>query len=589
MVEYEEDSATKVPRMPLEPEELAWIVPRARDNPPLFPEDFADRLPALSEQFAAKFGKPAPAPDLAAAAACAAYGPPDATLTAPIVAEVIRACALDAGTDPARLVERVLVHGLRLPAEGPAWHKAWPRAWDALREIIRVDVLVPLAWLHDHVLQSQDVDREAWVGQTARASAALLAEALVHGCDCWRSWASFAIESPIRGLYTCVMRHSLSAWGGRQPLGKFVWQAVVQGQLGEGMARVNDFRRGMLAKADLELTAGRVLRCQHPTGERRCHASVLGNDRCSHPESHWGCVKNEDWWLWRRDSYRMAETKRCLACSYLYFQFGGHCPWPSCPSHTEGEPNWSAQVTRVWRPARVDPFAVLSTGPAVESEPDPRQQRVREEVAKWRRGPERTLAERVFCQGQTLAHAAEEMRLGENQFQRLLKKVVRRLQDAFGTRQGQARGETDGLIQAAMRESAPERDPLENALERTGDWNDDVGSLTRDVLANGVPQRELAARRNLSPSAAEFRLPLLEGVLRLAVWPRLQRLMEVQAVLDALDEETRNIARRLFFPKGGEGYDEDPVRDRRVRRVLHQLAQRLYESGSPLGSEEDES
>src|SRR5262249_11444709 len=156
--------------------------------------------------------------------------------------------------------------------------------------------------------EGQD-DPRGWVAREAEALAALLRAQLVHGCDCWRRWADFGVESPVRGLYTCAVRHSLAAWDRCEPLREFVWRAVVQGDLGP-RPRVNAFRKGMLAKAVApQLVSGVVLRCQAKVaapgeaGAAACKVMVSQADRCGHPEAHLGRVKEPDWWLWRKGEF----------------------------------------------------------------------------------------------------------------------------------------------------------------------------------------------------------------------------------------------------------------------------------------------
>jgi hypothetical protein len=106
-----------------------------------------------------------------------------------------------------------------------------------------------------------------------------------------------------------------------------------------------------------------------------------------------------------------------------------------------------------------------------------------------------------------------------------------------------------------------------------------VSRATLHVLAEGHSLRE-------------DRALLLEGVLRLAVKPRLQKLVEVRQAADALPDEEKAIVNRLFFPTqhdnlSGEGIENGRGRERALR-ALHLLAQSLAKGTQGAPSEEEE-
>jgi hypothetical protein len=573
------------------------------------PEALAPWLEQLPAALAAQFPEAARRADpdrfaavVRAAAACGALGP-DVAGVPPAVLDGVLA-EWDAGPPLTVLAERVMVFGALLPS-GPAdWQHAWRRAGAALGELVRREVLAPLSWLRRNALGEGQDDPRGWVAGEAVAVAALLRGQLVHGCECWRRWADFGIESPVRGLYTCVVRHALAAWDRREPLREFVWRAVVQGDLG-ARPRINAFRKGMLARAVTPpVVSGVVLRCQAPASGATCKALVGRADRCEHPEAHFGRVREPDWWLWRKGAFVQARCRRCRACGYLYFQSDGACPLPDCPGRGTGEPAWSRDFTFVWLPAREDPFAVLATHDAPPSEePGPWEQAVAK-LHAWPAGLERQLGLLLVRDRESLDMAARKLQLapGSSQFRRLLNKVALRLGQELGQnpadlRTGVARA-LDGLERSA---AARPEEPLRPVRDQIQTWpRGEARRLAEGLFDAGQSQADLARERDCHPADLAFRRLLLEVVLRLAVQPRLQKLTEVQAALAAWPDDLRKAhACRLFgfpAPPADNGKPAGPApeefarlsEEERSRHVLRELAVVLGDRAAGAGADDAE-
>jgi hypothetical protein len=210
-----------------------------------------------------------------------------------------------------RAVERLLVHGACLPPSGPPgvdpWQCRWDGAWEALAAVIRKVITPAVWWLGQKVARPDDMPLSEWVRTEANACSVLIRTALVTGCDCWQRWEDFHIKNEALAMAHCARRHDLGVWGGLKPLENFLFRALVQGALflpnprtgTRGQARINDFRRGMLAKIAVydNLVAGPVLRCAHPD----CDGEDIDlNDRCTMCRNL-AHVHEPSWWLWLKE------------------------------------------------------------------------------------------------------------------------------------------------------------------------------------------------------------------------------------------------------------------------------------------------
>jgi hypothetical protein len=552
---------------------------------------FGAAFPATAER-----DKQAVAQAVDAAAACGAYGPDEKVPTPNELAKVIEQAALGSAPSPQRLLERALVHGmLQREAPPPDWSHCWERAAAALMQMVRRAIFQSLVWIRGQVLRDTEWDAAGWVEREADERAATIRDSILQGCDCWKRWSEFGIETLSRGLYTCAVRHTLAAWDGEEELGRFLQAVAVQGELRDA-ARVNSFRKGILAKVvSPSLAAGRVLLCQHllpppppPPGEepappRRCHAPVRRDDRCGRQgDRHWGHVRKPDWWLWRKGTFKSDRCRRCAACGFLYFQSSGACPDPHCPG-ADGAGRWLPEPTEAWRPFRDLSLTGAPAGGAAaeDADTDERPGRVWAEVRRWRPGPERDLGERLYGRGMTLNEAAEDLGMDpwSNQFVRLTGRLVARLKQALNPSGG---APPPGFVRSVLADLRPRADDTDTYRAEIASWPaEDARSFAEMLLGQGPQAADevgfaaLAWSCDMEPHGCAFRRPLIEAVLRLALRPqRLQKLVEVKAVFERWpDGEERRAARRLFFPDpGDDGQLPADLQDRVLRRLAEDLA-----------------
>jgi len=425
--------------------------------------------------------------EAAVAAAGAAYGPDDWPANRTDLAQLIADNGVTAATPLPTVLERVLVWWAKRRRRGPLA----PAARYALTELVRQQIVFPLRWVEENIFFTETQHVAAHAAARAKLIAPLLAGAVAAGCDCWRQWETFGVESPVRGLYACSLRHTLARWNGSETLAWFLRTAIVNGNVGGDQANVNDFRRGMLAKVqELALVAGQVLRCTAVIGTAndevvRCGRIILENDRCSHRDTpHAAYVTKTSDWMWRRGDFGAHAVRRCAGhlpnrepCRCLTFQTTGAC------RHCD-QNEWLRQPVNVWVPVRTVPYydGIGTTGG---------------------RGSYRT---------------------------------------------PKTDDDESGPDESDLNDPPPFHDPLGELRRRCAEWPaDQVGDVAEALLDDDATWTAIALRHDLDPSSAEYLALVLEGVLRWATRPRLQRMSEVYRTYGKLTPEDQRIAERLFW------------------------------------------
>ncbi len=386
--------------------------------------------------------------EIAAVAVAAGYGPDTGQpLPEPVLANLI-GVAQFAHPGDQRAIERLLVRGCLLPPSPPPtgadpWQCRWDRAWECLFHLICRVITDAVRWVGHRVMglvgnaladwAHGELDEETGsrpVGQVD-SCAAVIRGALVLGCDCWQRWQDMRIQNEALAMCHCETRHRLSAWDGQQALDLFLFRAAVLGPLRlpdpdagiTELARVNDFRCGMLAKdvAEAMLVAGPVLRCSQPG----CDGEIRLNDHCDHC-GQLAHVQNPSWWLWLRDERQPWPCRRCGPCNCLYFQWWGPCP--GCGVH-----DWGHTPTQVWVPvgwvSMTDHFPSDGPGSAEGLESSEDREKLLAAISNWSDGPHKRVAQRIFRDGWTLTDAAGEQELvpEASAFKKLVAEIINRL------------------------------------------------------------------------------------------------------------------------------------------------------------------
>ncbi|HVX14282.1 MAG TPA: hypothetical protein VHC22_24060 [Pirellulales bacterium] len=305
---------------------------------------------------------------------CGAYGD-ERNLTLEVVSGIVNACDLSPSLPISTVVDRVLVHGCMLPwaKDGRQfnWDTAWPRALVCLNSIVAGQLSGPLKWLRRFVYGNHPAEdgSKPDVGQELDLQAIQVASTMVAGCDCWKKWQDFAIDSPVRAMYYCVTSHQLAGWDRHEEIGRFVMRLVTFDAVRGKQLLPNGFRKGMLAKlAGPALQAGRVLRCRvnvadnpEPGNPETPCGGVIGlDDQCSINRDHERQPRRKDSWIWVKSSFAQHPAFRCGNCEQYFFS--------SRPPHwqaagDECRARWGHRPSAFWYKLPLEPPAGEASSP----------------------------------------------------------------------------------------------------------------------------------------------------------------------------------------------------------------------------------
>jgi hypothetical protein len=172
-----------------------------------------------------------------ATAAAVAYGPmgsdtaPDSLLR--LLTTVISETTAEAPIGGLqRGFERVLVFGLSLPDAGQTWKHQWLGAWDALFQLVLRTIQSQVRRFGRVIMNHKGAALNEWDEWEPARCASEIRTYLVRGCDCWKRWQDFHIQSQALAMHHCDTEHWLEAWDWRKmPLEKFIFRAAIKGAL----------------------------------------------------------------------------------------------------------------------------------------------------------------------------------------------------------------------------------------------------------------------------------------------------------------------------------------------------------------------